>query len=71
MNNKLIINNKALRAILRYLLNHRTIGGKHFPEEKLIKSRTKYLNKQELKDFKKEYKQIINQENIKKQEIKI
>lgn len=50
--------NKALRAVLLFLISKRYIGGKHFPEDKLIKSRTKWLSKQDVKDFKKEYKNI-------------
>lgn len=48
--------NKALRAVLLFLINKRYIGKKHFPEDKLIKSRTKWLSRQEIKSFKKEYK---------------
>lgn len=56
--------NSALRAILVFLLNKRYIGGKHFPEKKLIVSRTKYLEAKERKDFEKEYKQFINERFI-------
>ena len=48
--------NTTLKAILVYLINKRYIGEKHTPEEKLVKSRSKWLKKDELKEFKKEYK---------------
>lgn len=35
--------NNGTKAILTFLLNKRYIGGKHFPEERLFISRTKYL----------------------------
>ncbi len=50
--------NKAITSILKFLLNQNIIGAKHFPENKLIKSRIKWLNKQEQKNFKKQYKLI-------------
>ena len=50
--------NKALRAILLFLINKRYIGGKHFPEEVIIKSRIKWLQKQEIREFNKEYRKI-------------
>lgn len=39
-----------------FLINKHYIGGKHFPEHKLIVLKTKYLRSDELKQFKKEYK---------------
>jgi len=50
--------NKALRSVLSFLVNQKCIGGKHFPEDVLIKSRTRWLQKQEVREFKKEYKKI-------------
>jgi len=52
--------NSGLKAILLFLLNKRYIGNKHFPESKLIVSRTKYLSTEEQKEFEKEYKELIN-----------
>jgi hypothetical protein len=51
--------NPALRAILVFLLNRRYIGGKHTPEKILIKRKTQWVK--EKNEFKKEYKQIINE----------
>ena len=42
------------------MLSKKCIGGKHTPEEKLIKSKTKWLESDEKKEFEKEYKQTIN-----------
>jgi len=56
--------NNAIRAFLTTLLNQRIIGGKHTPEEKIIKSKTRWLDKQEKKEFNKEYKQLINEEIV-------
>ena len=50
--------NKAITSLIKFLLNHNIIGAKHFPENKLIQSRIKWLNKQEQKDFKKQYKEL-------------
>ena len=50
--------NKALTACLTFLVNKRYIRGKHFPEKILIKSRTKWLTKKEVREFNKEYKKI-------------
>jgi hypothetical protein len=52
--------NKVLEAVLIYLINKRYIGGKHTPEEKLINSKTKWIDKKEKKEFEKEYKKILN-----------
>lgn len=51
--------NSALRAIINHMLNNRIIGEKHTPEKILIVSRTKWLNKDERKEFKKEYETLI------------
>ena len=44
-----------------YLLNKKYIGGKHTPEDKLIKSKTKWINPKDLIGFDKEYKKMINE----------
>lgn len=51
--------NSALRAILIFLLNRHYIGGKHFPEKKLIVSRTKWLSRIQKKEFEKEYRMVL------------
>jgi hypothetical protein len=56
--------NGALKAMIMFMLNKRYIGGKHFPEDKLVNSRTKWLQKEELKEFEKEYKELINTQFI-------
>lgn len=53
--------NKALKVIIMFLINKHYIGGKHFPEHKLIVSKTKYLRPNELKQFKLEYKHFRNE----------
>jgi len=53
-----------IKAIIRLLLNRRYIGARHTPEEKLIVYRTKWLNKQELKEFEIQYRMAINAEII-------
>lgn len=52
--------NKALKAIIICMLNKRYIGGKHTPEDNLIKSKIKWLNKGDIKIFYKEYKEMLN-----------
>ena len=56
--------NKAIKALLTTLLNQRKIGGNHIPEELIIGSKTRWLNKEEKRDFKKEYKELINNQTI-------
>ena len=46
---------RTTEAIIRFLLNRHYIGKKHFPEERLLKSRIKWLSKEERKGFEKEY----------------
>jgi len=53
--------NKALEAVLAYLINRRYIGGKHTPEKPLINSKTKWLDKKEKKEFYNEYKKMRNE----------
>ena len=50
---------KATESILLFLWNRHYIGAKHFPEKKLITSRTKWLSKKELKLFEIEYKNLV------------
>lgn len=50
---------KAIESILLFLWNRHYIGAKHFPEKKLIISRTKWLSKRELKSFERAYKQLL------------
>lgn len=50
----------ALRALLLFMLSKRYIGGKHTPEKKAIKLKTKWLSSEEVKEFNREYKQMIN-----------
>jgi len=52
--------NNALKDLLFFMLNKNYIGGKHTPEEKAVKSKTRWLNKKEIKKFEEEYKQMIN-----------
>ena len=50
---------KATKAILTLLFKNRCFGGKHFPEDKLLKSVTRRISKEERKNFNKEYKKLI------------
>ena len=50
--------NRALKAIMLFLLNHHYIGGKHFPERRLIVSKTKYLPRIGQQQFEREYEEI-------------
>lgn len=56
--------NKILRAVFIFLLNKRYIGGKHTPEDKVVKSKTKWADKKDLIGFDKEYKKAINEQFI-------
>lgn len=56
--------NRALRAIMTTMLGRKCIGGKHAPEEKLLKAKTKWLQREELKEFKEEYWQMLNSRMI-------
>lgn len=51
--------NNGTKAILTFLLNKRYIGGKHFPEDKLFISRTKYLPRDAQRDCKAELHDLI------------
>lgn len=52
--------NAALKTILRLMLDKTIIGGVHTPEDKLVLSKIKWLNKEERREFEKEYKVAIN-----------
>ncbi|MFH1073211.1 MAG: hypothetical protein V1743_07325 [Nanoarchaeota archaeon] len=54
--------NAALKAVLATMLNKHYIGGKHIPEDKIVKSKTQWLQKHELDEFETEYKQAVNSE---------
>lgn len=56
--------NSALKAIITSMLNRRYIGKKHTAEDKLIKSKTKWLQKEDYRDFEEEYKELINNNSI-------
>ena len=56
--------NEALKAMIVVMISKRYIGGKHIPEDKLVKSKTKWLQKDERKDFESQYKNMINDEWI-------
>lgn len=56
--------NKILKSVLLCLFNKKYIGKKHTPEEKLIKSKTKWANDKDVNSFKKEYKNYINERFI-------
>jgi hypothetical protein len=56
--------NKAIIALLTTLLNQRKIGGNHIPEKLIISSKTRWLNKDERRDFQREYKELINNQTI-------
>lgn len=52
--------NEALKAVLTLMLNKEKIGGAHIPENKVLRYRVKQLNKEERREFEKEYKNVIN-----------
>lgn len=56
--------NSALKAIISLMLNKKIIGGKHMPEEKMIGFKTKWLQKEEYKEFEQEYRAAINNQLI-------
>jgi hypothetical protein len=56
--------NSALKAIITLMLNKKIIGGKHTPEEKLFRSKTKWLQKEEYHEFEKEYHDMLNNQMI-------
>ena len=52
--------NLVLKTILLFLIDKKYIGGKHIPEDKLIKSKTKWIDTKAKKEFEKEYKRMLN-----------
>ena len=46
------------------MLSHEYIGGRHTPEERLLRYKTEWAKGEEQSEFNKEYKQLINQEFI-------
>ncbi|MBD3314116.1 hypothetical protein GF345_06755 [Candidatus Woesearchaeota archaeon] len=56
--------NKALRDLFLTLLNQRCFGRKHTPEKKLIRSKTRWLDNAETKEFYRQYKQAVNESLI-------
>lgn len=56
--------NGALKAVITFMLSKKYIGGKHTPEDKLITSKTKWLQKEDYRDFEKEYRELINNQSI-------
>lgn len=52
--------NGALKSVIIFMLNKKYIGGKHTPEDKLILSKTKWLQKYERREFEKEYQKLVN-----------
>ncbi len=56
--------NPSLRAMISLMLNKRIIGRKHTPEEKMIRSKTKWLQREEYNEFQKEYRDAINNQLI-------
>ena len=56
--------NNSIKAVLTFLLNQKCIGGKHIPEKMLLKSKTRWINNYERKEFYKQYKELLNNEII-------
>ncbi|MBU4242232.1 MAG: hypothetical protein KKF52_03295 [Nanoarchaeota archaeon] len=52
--------NKALKTIIIVMLSKRYIGNKHTPENKFLNSKIKWLQANEIKEFKEQYKKVIN-----------
>jgi hypothetical protein len=50
----------SLRALILYLFNKKIIGTCHVPEKKILRMKTKWLKKDQIVTFNKEYKQFIN-----------
>ena len=56
--------NEALKNMITTMFSKKEIGGKHTPEERLINSKTKLLQKKEYREFEREYKELINAQII-------
>ena len=52
------------KTILKKLFRHRIIGGKHTPEERMIRYKTKWLQKEEIAEFDEAYRYAINEQLI-------
>ena len=51
----------ALKTILLYLINKKYVGGRHTFEDRLIKSKTKRIDRADIREVDKEYKMLINE----------
>jgi len=56
--------NGALKAIITFMLSKKYIGGRHTLEEKLVNSKTKWMQKGDYRNFEKEYRELINNQSI-------
>lgn len=56
--------NPALKELLMDLLRKRVIGAKHTPEDRIIKVNTRWLQRPQRKEFRKEYGQLVREELI-------
>ncbi len=54
--------NKALKELLVHLLNRNYVGGKHTPEDKVLKFKARNMNREETREFYREYRLLLNQE---------
>lgn len=53
--------NVALKALIRLMLGKEKIGGAHIPEDKVLNRIIKWSNKDERREFDKEYQAAINE----------
>lgn len=51
----------ALKIILTHLINKKYMGGRHTFEDRLIRLKTRHIERAERKEFDKEYKMLINE----------
>lgn len=51
--------NSTLRAVLIFLYSKQYIGAKHIPENRLLRKKTRFILKEEIKPFTKEYNRMI------------
>ena len=51
----------ALKDLLITMINRRFIGGKHFPEDKLLHNKIKWIENDDRHQFEVEYNQLVNQ----------
>ncbi|MFH1181985.1 MAG: hypothetical protein V1702_03430 [Candidatus Woesearchaeota archaeon] len=54
----------ALRDMLLIMVHRLIIGNRHTPEDAIIRSKTKWLSKDEKRGFFREYKQLVNETYI-------